>query len=84
VGLKHAHPLGEVVEGEVATGSALRQESIPLSRKPGLVLLVAWGAIHRAVLGRNGIAFARRCTWDRVWDGLVDDYCAVMADAARR
>ena len=28
----HAHPLGEVVEGEVATGQRLRQDSLPLSR----------------------------------------------------
>ncbi|MGO9838556.1 MAG: glycosyltransferase family 4 protein [Polyangiaceae bacterium] len=48
------------------------------------VLELAANPERRAVLARNGIAFARRCTWDRVWDGLVDDYCAVMADAARR
>jgi len=48
------------------------------------VLELAANPARRAVLARNGIAFARRCTWDRVWDGLVDDYCAVMADAARR
>jgi phosphatidylinositol alpha 1,6-mannosyltransferase len=32
----------------------------------------------RASLGRNALGFARQCTWDRVWDALVDDYCAVM------
>jgi glycosyltransferase involved in cell wall biosynthesis len=34
---------------------------------------------RRAGLGRNALGFARRCTWDRVWDTLVDDYCAVTA-----
>jgi phosphatidylinositol alpha 1,6-mannosyltransferase len=34
---------------------------------------------RRASLGRNALGFARRCPWDRVWDTLVDDYCAVMA-----
>jgi glycosyltransferase involved in cell wall biosynthesis len=48
------------------------------------VLELAANPERRAVPGRNGIAFAGRCTWDRVWDGSVDDYCAVMADAARR
>ena len=33
----------------------------------------------RADLGHNALGFARRCTWDQVWDALVDDYCAVMA-----
>ncbi len=34
---------------------------------------------RRGGLGRNALGFARRCTWDRVWDSLVDDYCAVTA-----
>ena len=33
---------------------------------------------RRASLGRHALGFARQCTWDRVWDALVDDYCAVM------
>lgn len=48
------------------------------------VLELAASPERRVVLARNAIGFARRCTWDRVWDDLVEDYCAVMADAARR
>ena len=33
----------------------------------------------RATLARNALQFARRCSWDHVWDALVDDYCGVMS-----
>ena len=33
---------------------------------------------RRASFGRHALGFASQCTWDRVWDALVDDYCAVM------
>jgi glycosyltransferase involved in cell wall biosynthesis len=39
---------------------------------------------RRALLARNALEFARRCSWDRVWDTLVGDYGAVMAEASPR
>jgi phosphatidylinositol alpha 1,6-mannosyltransferase len=42
------------------------------------LLDLATNDARRATLARNALQFARRCTWDRVWDALVDDYCAVM------
>jgi len=35
---------------------------------------------RRAALGRNALRFARQCTWDRVWDALVDDYLLAISD----
>jgi glycosyltransferase involved in cell wall biosynthesis len=43
------------------------------------VLELSTNDARRASLARNALKFARRCTWDRVWDALVDDYCAVMS-----
>jgi glycosyltransferase involved in cell wall biosynthesis len=42
------------------------------------VLELTTNVARRARLARNALGFAQRCTWDRVWDALVDDYCAVM------
>jgi phosphatidylinositol alpha 1,6-mannosyltransferase len=47
------------------------------------VLELVADATRRVDLARNAVGFARRCSWDRVWDTLVADYGDVMA-AARR
>ncbi len=38
---------------------------------------------RRRVLARHAVAFARQCTWDRVFDALVADYSIVQTGLSR-
>jgi phosphatidylinositol alpha 1,6-mannosyltransferase len=61
--------------------------TFPPSRADALAACVAELVTRperRITLARNALAFARRCTWDRVWTNLVNDYLAVTAEARRR
>lgn len=46
------------------------------------VLELVSNPTRRITFARNALAFARRRTWDRVWDDLMGDYCAVMQEGA--
>jgi phosphatidylinositol alpha 1,6-mannosyltransferase len=44
-----------------------------------LILELAAGPDRRAKLARQALSFARRCTWERVFDDLIADYNRVLA-----
>jgi glycosyltransferase involved in cell wall biosynthesis len=47
------------------------------------ILDLAGAPERRLTMARRGIAFARRCTWDRVFDDLIADYLSVQHTVAR-
>jgi phosphatidylinositol alpha 1,6-mannosyltransferase len=43
-----------------------------------LILELANAPERRTLLARRGLSFARRCTWERIWDDLIADYRIVQ------
>jgi phosphatidylinositol alpha 1,6-mannosyltransferase len=75
-----------VVGADVGPTRELLAEDTGVTFAPGdaadfarRVLDLATNDAWRTSLARNAVTFARQCTWDRVWDALVDDYCGVMS-----
>jgi len=49
-----------------------------------LILELAGDPERRSLLGRRALSFARRCTWERVFDDLITDYMLVQAGGPGR
>jgi phosphatidylinositol alpha 1,6-mannosyltransferase len=79
-----------VVGADVGPTRELLAEHTGVTFRPGdsvsladRILELASSPERRRVLARHAVAFARLCTWDRVFDDLVADYSVVQSGLTR-
>ncbi len=66
----------------LAAGGGVTFPAGDVSELAARVVELADDAGERRTLATRALAFARACTWDRVFDDLVADYMRVMAESA--